>query len=378
MSTSFIESALGQYFKKNHGDGTFRGGPAYYIEQGLGQRWMSILFSIFLIISFGFAFNAFQANTIADATVKALGAENWFGGGKIPYGILGIILVILVAPVIFGGLKSIAKTASIIVPFMALAYLVVAIIVLLANASSVIPAFKMIFAHAFGFEQAVWGAAGYGIMVAMQQGVRRGLFSNEAGMGSAPNAAASATTDHPAVQGFVQSVGVFIDTIIICSATGVIIMLSGLLEPQMNVEGITLTQDALAQTIGGFAAPFIAIIIFFFSFTSIIANYSYGETNIGYIVGPKNEKMSVMVFRIMVLALVFIGSISGLSFIVDFADLSMGIMAIINLIAIVLLMPIALKIYKDYQNKLAAGNISFNKNDIDYASDKTDPSVWND
>lgn len=374
MSTAFIESTLGQYFKQPHQDGSFRGGPAYYIEKGLGQRWLSILFSICLILSFGIGFNALQANTIVDATANVFGATD----NITTRFLFGILLVLLAAPVIFGGMKSIAKIAGILVPFMAVAYLILAVIVLFANMGSIIPAFKSIFTHAFGLEPAVGGVVGYAVKVALQQGVRRGLFSNEAGMGSAPNAAASADAPHPAVQGMVQAVGVFIDTIVICSATGLIIILSGLLTPGMDIEGITLTQEALGQTLGSFATIAIAVIIFFFSYTSIIANYSYSETNIEYIVGKENSKNSIFILRVFVLFTIVIASVVSLSSIFNFADVAMGLMAIINLIAIVLLSPLALRLYKDYQQRLKSGNpMNFSKGDINYPTEKTHPDVWN-
>lgn len=368
MATAYIESSLGQLFKESHGDGTFRGGPAYYIEKGLGLKWLSNLFAIFLVLSFGLAFNAFQSNSIADAISGAT------SGGIKPW-MVGLVLVIIVAPIIFGGMRSIAKVAELVVPFMAIGYLVIALIVLLMNIAVVPAAFGEIIASAFGFKQAAWGVAGYGIMIAMQNGVKRGLFSNEAGMGSAPNAAATATTDpnHPAAQGFVQSVGVFIDTIVICTCTGIIIMLSGLLKPGMDVGGIQLTQQALSHSIGNFGTYFVAIAICFFAFTSIIANYSYAETNIEYMGGSK----AIIPLRIVVLSLVFIGSISGLNFVVDFADLSMGLMALINLIAIILLSPIAFKVFKHYQAQVKAGqNPHFNKKDFPEFADKLSKGVW--
>ncbi|MFV0431349.1 MAG: alanine/glycine:cation symporter family protein [Alphaproteobacteria bacterium] len=372
MATAYIESSLAQLYKEKHGDGTFRGGPAYYIEKGLGQKWMSNIFAIFLILSFGLAFNAFQSNSIAGAVSNAT-------GGALKPWMVGLILVIIVAPIIFGGLRSIAKVAEIVVPFMALGYLVLAVIVLFLNIGRVPAAFGEIIASALGFKQAAWGAAGYGIMVAMQQGVKRGLFSNEAGMGSAPNAAATATTSphHPAAQGFVQSVGVFIDTIVICSCTGIIIMLSGLLTPGMEVGGIELTQQALSKSIGHFGTLFVAIAICFFAFTSIIANYSYAETNIEYIGGKKAGKSAILGLRVVVLALVFIGSISGLNFVVDFADVSMGLMALINLIAIIILSPIAFKVFRHYAKQVKEGvDPHFNKKDFPEFAGRLSDGVW--
>lgn len=219
MSTSFIESTLAQLYKTKDDQGNYRGGPAYYMEKGLGMRWMGVLFSIFLIIAFGLVFNAVQSNSIAQATAVAFGVQPFY---------VGIGLVILSGAIIFGGLRSIAKTAELIVPFMAIAYLLLAFWVVGHNLSRMPEVIMLIFRSAFGLQEAAAGAVGYGIAQAMTQGIQRGLFSNEAGMGSAPNAAASATPypPHPASQGYVQMFGVFVDTLVICSATAAIILSS--------------------------------------------------------------------------------------------------------------------------------------------------------
>ena len=298
MSTSFIESTLAQAYKVPHNDNVYRGGPAYYIEKGLGKRWLAIFFSLCLLVAFGLAFNGVQSNTIAQATNAAFGVPTWM---------TGLILVVLVAPVVFGGLRSVARIAGKVVPVMAILYILLALYVILTNFSEVPAAIALIVKSAFGFEQAAGGVIGYGIAQAMINGIKRGLFSNEAGMGSAPNAAATAKShpDHPAVQGFMQMLGVFLDTLVICTATASIIILSGVVDPSVEQEGIQLTQLALSQYVGDMGVIFVAIAIFFFSFTSIIANYSYGESNLEFISGEKNAKVMIMIFRFMVLGMVF-------------------------------------------------------------------------
>ena len=375
MSTSFIESTLAQAYKVPHDDNVYRGGPAYYIEKGLGQRWMAIFFSLCLLVAFGLAFNGVQSNTIAQATNEAFGVPTW---------ITGLVLVALVAPVVFGGLRSVARIAGKVVPVMAILYILLALFIIVTNFSQFPAAIALIVKSAFGFEQAAGGVLGYGIAQAMIQGIKRGLFSNEAGMGSAPNAAATAKShpDHPAVQGFMQMLGVFMDTLVICTATASIIILSGVVDPSVEQEGIQLTQLALSQYVGDMGVIFVAIAIFFFSFTSIIANYSYGESNLEFISGSKNAKVMIMVFRFMVLGMVFVGAIASLPAIWNFADLSMGLMALTNLVAIVLLSPVALRILRDYERQVkegkTAGQIKFNPDDFIKLKNEANRDAWMD
>ncbi|MGM8886698.1 alanine/glycine:cation symporter family protein [Psychrobacter sp. 1U2] len=373
MSTSFIESTLAQAYKVPHTDNVYRGGPAYYIEKGLGKRWMAVFFSVCLLVAFGLAFNGVQSNTIAQATNEAFGIPTWM---------TGLILVVLVAPVVFGGLRSVARIAGKIVPIMAILYILLALFIIITNFSQFPAAIALIVKSAFGFEQAVGGVLGYGIAQAIINGVKRGLFSNEAGMGSAPNAAATAKTNpnHPAVQGFMQMLGVFMDTLVICTATASIIILSGVVDPNVEQEGIQLTQLALSQYVGDYGVIFVAVAIFFFSFTSIIANYSYGESNLEFISGSKNAKVMIMVFRFMVLAMVFVGAIASLPAIWNFADLSMGLMALTNLIAIMFLSPVALRILRDYERQIKAGKtgdqIKFNPDDFVKLRDEANRDAW--
>ncbi|MDH2291295.1 alanine:cation symporter family protein [Cobetia marina] len=368
MSTSFIESTLAQAYKVSHDDNTFRGGPAYYIEKGLGQRWMAILFSVCLIIAFGLAFNSVQSNSIALAMEQAFSVPPW---------IMGVILVVVMVPIIFGGMKRITRTAELIVPIMALLYLLLAIFVVAINITELPAALGTIFRSAFGLEQAAGGALGYTIAQAMMNGIKRGLFSNEAGMGSAPNAAAMATTRHPASQGFVQMLGVFIDTLVICTATAAIIIMSGTLGNDGGNDGIQITQAALTSQVGSWGGGFVAIAILLFAFTSLVANYSYGESNIEYISGKKNAKPVIMLYRFAVLGMVMLGAVASLKNIWNFADLSMGAMALINLIAILLLSPLAFRIFKDYDRQHKAGQEpTFDPEKFPELKGKVDPAIW--
>ena len=336
-ASAFIESTLAQIYKIKDGD-SFRGGPAYYMEKGLKKRWLGILFSVLIIISFGFAFNSVQSNTIALAFKSAF---------NINITLTGVILTIVTLIVIFGGVHRIAKITGFIVPVMAIAYLLVAIFIVGKNITELPSIIKMIFTNAFGFEQIVGG----GIGAALLQGIKRGLFSNEAGMGSAPNAAATASVSHPVKQGFIQTLGVFTDTLIICSSTALIILLSGA-PLDGSVKGIELTQLAVTSQVGSWGGTFIAICILLFAFSSIIGNYYYGETNIQFI---SEKKIYLYGYRIIVAIMVLLGSVVSMDVVWNFADVSMGLMAITNLVAIVLLSKIAFKALKDYNEQKKQG-----------------------
>lgn len=368
MATSFAESTLAQLYKTRDNDGNYRGGPAYYMEKGLGMRWMGVLFSIFLIIAFGLVFNAVQANAIASAMNTAFDLERSY---------VGVGIVIISAFVIFGGIRKIARTAEIIVPIMALAYLLIAMYVMFANIEKVPEVLALIFKSAFGLQEAAAGGLGYAIAQAMINGIKRGLFSNEAGMGSAPNAAASATPypPHPASQGYVQMLGVFMDTIVICSATVSIILMSGEYVPHGEVTGIELTQRALTAQVGEWGGIFVAVAIFFFAFTSIIANYSYAETNLIFL--EHNNKKGLVLFRIVVLGMVMFGSLATLPTVWALADVSMGLMAIVNLVAIILLSGIVIKLAKDYNRQLDAGKVpTFDSNDFPELKSQLEDGIW--
>ena len=336
-ASSFIESTLAQIYKQKDGS-SFIGGPAYYMEKGLKKRLMGIIFAILITIAFGLVFNSVQANTIA------LSLNNSFGFNKI---IIGGIITILTIAIIYGGINRIAKISSTIVPVMAIAYIIVSLFIVLKNINYLPSMFRLIFENAFGFNHVLGG----GIGAALMQGIKRGLFSNEAGMGSAPNAAATASVSHPVKQGFIQTLGVFTDTIIICSCTAFIILLADV-PLDGSIKGIELTQLALSSEVGAWGGIFISICILLFAFSSIIGNYYYGETNIQFIT---NKKIYINLYRVSVSLMVFFGSLVSMDVVWNLADIFMGLMAIINLIAIVLLGKIALKALDDYKSQKKKG-----------------------
>ncbi len=366
MASSLVECSLAQLFKVKHGDNTFRGGPAYYIQIGLGQRWLGIVFACTLILSFGFVFNAVQSNSIADVMEDKYGFKNW---------VLGLILVGLSGPVIFGGVRSVAKLAGIIVPIMAFLYLLATLYVIVVNVTALPGVLMTIVRSAFGLEQAAGGFLGFAISQAMMHGIKRGLFSNEAGMGSAPNAAATATTPHPISQGLLQMLGTAIDTMIVCTATAAMILLSGVYEPSGGTEGVRLTLAALESQFGALGGHFLAWAIFFFAYSSLIGNYAYAEGNVEFI---KRSPVMIIIFRVLVLGMVFFGAVGEVPVIWSLADFSQALMAIINLVAIVLLSGVAMKLLKDYEEQYAAGNKapSFKPESIPEVEDKVHEEAW--
>ncbi|WP_052032229.1 alanine/glycine:cation symporter family protein [Vibrio ezurae] len=384
MATSFAESSLAQLYKTKDEDGNYRGGPAYYMEKGLGMRWMGVLFSVFLIIAFGLVFNAVQANSIVNAVIHAFEipahpmsiGEFTFDKNAL---LGGAFIVLISAFVIFGGIRKIARTAELIVPIMALAYLCLALFVMFSNLDKVPDVIALIFKSAFGLQEAAAGGVGYAIAQAMINGIKRGLFSNEAGMGSAPNAAASATPypPHPASQGYVQMLGVFTDTIVICSATVAIILVSGEYVPHGEVTGIELTQRALSAEVGQWGSIFIAVAIFFFAFTSIIANYSYAETNLIFL--RHSHKAGLNLFRVVVLGMVLFGAVATLPMVWAMADVSMGLMAIVNMVSILLLSGIVVKLAKDYNQQLKAGLVpTFDAKNFPELHSQLEQGIWDD
>lgn len=336
-ASSFVESTLAQIFKVKDGN-TFRGGPAYYMEKGLNKKWMGITFSILITICFGFVFNAVQANTVAGAF------SNAFGINKLA---MGIVLAILTGLVIFGGVQRIAKVSEVIVPVLAGLYILVAIFIVVTNIGQLPGILKMIFESAFDFRSVSMGTMG----AMMLTGIKRGLFSNEAGMGSAPNAAATADVTHPVKQGLIQTLGVFTDTIVICSCTAFIILLYPEYQ-STGLNGIELTQAALTSHIGSIGSIFIAICIFLFAFSSIVGNYYYGQSNIEFM---SENKTILNIFRAGVVVMVLFGSLTQVDIVWNLADVFMGLMAIINLIAIVLLGKYAFMALDDYTNQKKAG-----------------------
>ena len=336
-SSAFIESTLAQLYKIR-GKDSFIGGPAYYMKKGLKQTWMGMLFAVLISITFGFAFNSVQSNTICAA------AEHAFGFDHI---ILGSILTVLTLVIIFGGIHRIARVSSIIVPIMALGYIGLAFIIVLLNITHLPGVISLIISNAFGWEQALGGGVG----IALMQGIKRGLFSNEAGMGSAPNAAATAHVSHPVKQGLIQTLAVFTDTLLICTCTAFIILFSGApLDGSAN--GVQLTQQALTNEIGASGSIFVAIALFFFAFSSILGNYYYGEANIRFIT---QRKWVLYVYRILVSGMVLFGALATLDMAWSLADITMALMAICNLIAILFLGKYAIRLLADYCAQKKAG-----------------------
>lgn len=366
MASSVIECTLAQVYKERHLEGTFRGGPAYYIRAGLGQRWLAVAFAISLLLAFGFVFNAIQSNAIATILQQTYGVEPW---------VVGLILVAVTAPIIWGGIREVAVVSEYMVPIMAIAYFGLTLMVMAKNWTEIPGVFQLIVQSAFGFGPAVAGFAGYTIAQGMMMGVRRGLFSNEAGMGSAPNAAAVANTDHPATQGLLQMFGVFVDTIVICSCTAFLILLSDAFTPGQAVEGVLLTQNALAGELGPWSRHFLAVAILFFAFSSVIGNYAYAEGNVDFL----GKKRGVLIlFRCLVLGMVYFGAVAKVDLVWQMGDLSQALMVVINLVAILLLSGVAFKVLRDYESQLRSGTTrpTFSRDRIPSLTEKLADDVW--
>ena len=299
---------------------------------------MGVIFAILISITFGFAFNSVQSNTICAATEHAFGIDpTW----------MGTVLTVLTLIIIFGGVQRIAKVSSIIVPIMALGYIGLALVIVVLKINHLPEVISLIVSHAFGWEQALGGGVG----IALMQGIKRGLFSNEAGMGSAPNAAATAHVSHPVKQGLIQTLAVFTDTILICTCTAFIILFSGA-PIDGSANGVQLTQMALTNEIGASGSIFIAVALFFFAFSSILGNYYYGEANIRYLTG---KKYVLYAYRILVSGMVLFGSLATLDMVWSLADVTMGLMAVCNLIAILFLGKYAFRLLADYRTQKKAG-----------------------
>jgi AGCS family alanine or glycine:cation symporter len=345
-ASSFVESTLGQLYKVRDADG-FRGGPAYYMEHGLKARWMGIVFAVILIVCFPFAFSSLQANTIAATLDAAVGTDSGDGASPVVW-VVAVVLAVLSGLVVFGGIRRIAHVTQAVVPTMALLYLAAGIVIVALNVQRVPEVFATIFTEAFGAQEVFGGAVGTVIL----QGVKRGMFSNEAGLGSAPNAGASAAVTHPVKQGLVQTLGVYFDTFLVCSVTAFIILVSS---PDLSgaTAGIALTQTALAANLGAWSNWLLAVIIFLLAFSSILGNYYYGESNIEFITGSPAVLAG---YRTLVVVAVFAGSVLDSSLIWNTADGIMGVMALVNLVAIALLSGISFRLLRDYTRQRRAGH----------------------
>lgn len=343
MATGFAESVLGQVYKVKDSNGEYRGGPAYYIRQGINQTWLAVLFSICLFLGYGFIFSAVQANTIADALNNAYG---------IPAFSSGIVIIIFAGLIVIGGLRAIARFAEWIVPFMGVCYIAVALGITLVNIELLPSVLKDIFLSAFGLTEAAAGA----FAAAVKNGIQRGLYSNEAGSGSVPHAAACATPypNHPVSQGYVQMLGVFIDTMILCTCTAFIILLAGGSSSE-QMEGIRLTQTAMSSHLGEGGVDFVAAAISLFAFTSVVANYAYGESNLRMF--KLDNKLGRAFYTFGYLAMILWGSMAALPEVWAMADMALGLMTVINIIAIVWMTPTIVSISRDYFSKRDRGEL---------------------
>lgn len=328
-ATAFVESTLAQLYKRR-GEDSFYGGPAYYMQYGLHRKWMGVLFAVLITITFGIANQVVQSNTLCDAVADTMGV----GRDKV-----GLVLTIATTMIIFGGVTRISRFSSIIVPIMAVGYILLSAFILITNITAIPAMISLIVKSAFGFEQAAGGMVG----VAMMQGIKRGLFSNEAGEGSAPNAAAIASTSHPIKQGLLQALGVFADTLVICTCTAFVILLSGIYDS--GRDGIILTKYALITHVGSLGGLFVTLAIFFFAYSTIIANYFYGETNIRFIT---QSGKTIFAFRAITAATVMIGATVTLQTAWCLVDLAMGLMTLVNLVAIIQLSPKVFRLLDNY------------------------------
>lgn len=342
-ASAFIESTLAQIYKIKE-DGQYRGGPSYYMERALGKRWMGIVFSILLIVCFAYGFNGLQAYNMSSSLEYYVAN---YADTNIPM-ILGIVLAAATAWIIFGGVHRIGFISSVVVPVMATLYILMGLVTMVLHITELPGLFKMIFESAFDLQAIMGGFAGSAVVI----GIKRGLFSNEAGMGSAPNASASADVDHPVKQGLVQVISVFIDTILICSSTAMMLLASGVEGKSQVLDGIPYVQQAISSNVGEWGIHFITFSIFAFAFSSLIGNYYYAEANILFI---KNNKVVLFVFRLTCLVAIFLGAQADFDVVWNIADITMGLMAIVNIIAIFMLGKVALKVLKHYEQKRKAG-----------------------
>ncbi|WP_299850701.1 sodium:alanine symporter family protein [uncultured Roseovarius sp.] len=364
MATSLVECSLAQLYKERQSDGTFRGGPARSIIHGLGHefKWLAVIYAVCLIAAFGLGFNAFQGNTVAGAMEDSMGISRF---------VTGAVLAVIAGFIVFGGIHRIAKAADVVVPVMAIGYILMALVIIVMNIGSLPGVISSIFANAFGLEEAVGGGMG----AAIAQGLRRGLFSNEAGLGSAPNVAATADVRHPISQGITQSFSVFIDTIFICSCTAFVILLGDIYVPGAEgVDGIALTQQSLVSHLGEWAQYFLSLMILLFAFSSIIYNYYLGENALTVIT---KSPAALNVLRVVIIGIVFLGATApGATSVFFFSDPMMGILAVVNLVVLMMLLPTCLRLLKDFRAQLAAGVARPVLNPDDFSDLDLDRTAW--
>ena len=362
MATGFAESVLGQLYKVRDENGEFRGGPAYYIKQGLNKTWLAVAFSLCLFFGYGFVFSAVQANTITDALNNAY---------SFPSEYVGIAIILLAALIVVGGLRGIARFAEFVVPFMGIGYVLVALAITFINISELPALLLDIIKSAFGLQEAGAGALG----AAIKNGIQRGLYSNEAGSGSVPHAAASAAPNpnHPVSQGYIQMLGVFLDTMILCTSTAFIILLAGGSSSE-QMEGIRLTQDAMSSHLGEGGTDFVAAAISLFAFTSVVANYAYGESNLHMF--KLDNRAGRAAYTIGYLGMIYWGAQAALPQVWAMADMALGLMTVINIVAIVWMTPTIVSISKDYFKKKDSGEtVEYKAGDCEIQG-KSENGIW--
>lgn len=354
-ATAFIESTLAQIYKKKNPDGSSYGGPAFYMETALKKRWLGVIFSVFIIGTYAVGYNM-----LASYNLQSTFAVFDFYDEKTTPIIIGGILAFLFGIIILGGVKRLVGVTEVLVPVMGVMYVLISLIVLALNYANIPAMFAGIFEGAFDFQAIFGGFAGSCIMY----GIKRGLYSNEAGMGSAPNAAATADVSHPAKQGLVQMLSVFIDTLLICSATAFMCLSTGV-APAEDIAGAPYVQAALHSTLGGFGPIFISVAMSMFAFTTLIGNYSYCEGCLKFILRRNPSKARILVFRVLATALVFFGAIAGAALVWDIADMMQGLMVVTNVPTILILGGTAIMCLKDYTRQRRQGrNPVFRASDI--------------
>ena len=344
-ANAFVESTLAQIYKKKKDDGTYFGGPSYYMQNALGQRWLGILFSIFIIFTYAVGYNMLAAYNL-QSTFKVF---SFYGDHT--SAVIGAILMILFAAIVIGGAKRLTRVTEVLVPIMGVIYILVAIIVLVLNIRNLGAMFGLIFKSAFDFKAIFGGFTGSCIM----WGLKRGLYSNEAGMGSAPNAAATADVSHPVKQGLVQTLSVFIDTLLICTATAFMCLSTISVDPSSYTDPAKYVQGCLQETLGGFGPVFISVAMSLFAFTTLIGNYSYCEGCLAFILKRECTKTEALIFRIIASILIFVGAVSSAGLVWDMADMAQGLMVVTNIPSIAILGGAAVKCLKDYTDQRKAG-----------------------
>lgn len=354
-ASAFVESTLAQIYKRKGPDGWY-GGPAYYIETALKSRTLAVLFSIFLVLTYGIGFNMLASYNL-QSTFSSYG---FYQPSFSPW-LIGAVLAVLVGYCLFGGGKRIAKVTSVLVPVMGVIYIGVAFYIMIANATALPQVFARIFAEAFDTKAIFGGFSGSCVMY----GIKRGLFSNEAGVGSAPNASASAEVSHPVKQGLVQILSVFLDTLLVCSATAFLCMCSGV-EPTAELSGAPYVQMALKATFGEFGPIFITVAMILFAFTTLLGNLYYVDQSLFFMLKRKPGKLVLYTYYLLASLIIFIGAGLSADLLWGIADITMGAMAIINIPVIVILGKYAFRALKDYEKKVKAGEeLNFKAQEID-------------